>query len=56
MSKEGKDIVSTEVKANSGVDFISPNQDRKSIFYVHASDALGSCLVTKKLVDETNFY
>lgn len=35
--------------------FISTDQDRKSIYYVHALDTPGSCLVSKKLQGEVNF-
>lgn len=57
MSKgDGKDMIVADEKASSDTNFILPNQDRKSIFYVHASDAPGSFLVSKKLVSETNFY
>lgn len=36
-------------------EFISTDQDRKSIYYVHALDTPGSCLVSKKLQGEVNF-
>lgn len=49
-------VVKAPVANAENTDFLFPNQDRKSIYYVHSSDALGSCLVSNKLQKETNFY